>query len=95
MIISLTRRAEADLQKVFTYISTDGLKPAGVVVTRILQSIAMLEAFPNLGRTGRVRGTRELSVARLPYYVVYRLLSDTEIEVIAILHHRQQFPEVD
>ncbi len=52
----------------------------------------MLEHFPWIGRVGRVANTRELTVARLPYYAVYHFVDDTEIEVIAVTHDRQRFP---
>lgn len=52
----------------------------------------MLEQFPFLGRVGRIAETRELSIARLPYYAVYRIVDEIDIEVIAVIHERQKFP---
>ena len=52
----------------------------------------MLEHFPLLGRVGRVSGTRELSIARLPYFAVYHFPGETEIEIIAVIHERMKFP---
>jgi toxin ParE1/3/4 len=43
-----------------------------------------------LFRTGRVTGTREL-VAHPNYIIIYRVASD-RIEIVAIVHARQQYP---
>ena len=92
MRISLTLEAQADLDRIFQYYGADDPAMAKRTVARLLQSISMLEQFPLLGRPGRVKETRELSVARMPYYVVYRFLDEYELEVFAIVHERRQFP---
>jgi toxin ParE1/3/4 len=51
---------------------------------------SQLPQHPYLYRLGRVSGTREL-VAHPNYIVVYRV-SATAIEIVSILHSRQQFP---
>lgn len=45
-----------------------------------------------LGRPGRIAGTRELSIVGLAYYAVYRIADATQLDVIAIMHERQQYP---
>ncbi|CAN7266132.1 type II toxin-antitoxin system RelE/ParE family toxin [Neorhizobium sp. LjRoot104] len=92
MNISLTPRAEADLDAIYSYISLEDDHAAKRVIARILQAIAMLEQFPFLGRVGRVAETRELSIVRLSYFAVYRIVDEIDIEVIAIIHDRQKFP---
>lgn len=92
MKISFSPRADADLEGIFAYLSSKDIEAARRVIVRILQSIAMLEHFPLLGRAGRVADTRELTIARLSYFAVYRFIDETEIEVIAVIHDRQQFP---
>lgn len=92
MNINYTSQAAADLDSIFEYISEYDQEAAKRVIARILQAIAMLERFPFLGRNGRIFNTRELSIARLPYYAVYQIASETEIDVITIMHERQQFP---
>ena len=90
--VSFTPQALADLETIHAYIADDDLPAADSVLSRILQSIAMLRHFPLLGRVGRVAETRELPIVRLPYFAVYHLVDATEIEVIAILHERRKFP---
>ena len=92
MKISFSPRAETDLERIFAYLSPTDIEAARRIILRILQSIAMLEHFPWIGRVGRVANTRELTVARLPYYAVYHFVDETEIEVIAVMHDRQRFP---
>jgi toxin ParE1/3/4 len=47
--------------------------------------------FPELGRSGRKAGTRELIFSGLPYLAIYRLRSDA-IEIVRILHDAQIWP---
>jgi toxin ParE1/3/4 len=44
-----------------------------------------------MGRIGRRKGTRELVVAGLPYFVVYRLRAST-IEVLRVIHGARDWP---
>lgn len=50
-----------------------------------------LADFPELGRPGRVSGTRELVLVDLPWIVVYRV-GRPHIEILRIIHGRQQWP---
>jgi toxin ParE1/3/4 len=51
-----------------------------------------LPSFPYRGREGRMPGTRELVLARLPYCIVYRVGTDSN-EILAILHQAQEWPK--
>lgn len=92
MNLSFTPAAAADLEAIRTFLAEDDLAVAERVVARILQSVSMLETFPMLGRPGRVNDTRELTIAGLPYFAVYRIADATEIDVIAVMHTRRQYP---
>ena len=62
---------------------------ADAVVSRVLHSVEILEAFPKYGRPGQVRGTREVVVPGLPYIVVYIDTDtdvDVDVDVIAVFH---------
>lgn len=92
MNINFTPEAEADLQSIHDYIAEHNSETAKRVIARVLQAIAILENFPLLGRPGRVDTTREYSITGLPYFAVYRLSNETEIDIIAIIHERRMYP---
>lgn len=91
MIIEFSRAAERDLVDIQSYIAEDNERAAERVITRILQSIRYLAQLPNLGRPGLVEGTRELSIAGLPYVAVYRIEQDS-IRVLTVIHTRRHRP---
>jgi len=51
----------------------------------------VLESHPQIGRPGRVVGTRELVVPDTPYISPYRIRHD-RLELIAVFHGRQKWP---
>jgi len=87
--VSFTPESEADLDAIYDFSASHDDQAAARVLARILQSIAHLESFPMLGR---IAGTRELSIAGLAYYAVYRIVDATQLDVVAIMHERQQSP---
>jgi toxin ParE1/3/4 len=58
----------------------------------IARQIHHLAAHPQMGRPGRVHGTRELVITRTPYIAIYRLSSEA-IQILRLLHGAQQWPE--
>jgi len=52
----------------------------------------MFESFPFLGREGDIEHTREFSIPGLSYVIVYAIASETDIDVLTIIHDRQQYP---
>lgn len=54
------------------------------------QTEALLQN-PEIGRVGRVDGTRELVINRTPFLAVYRIASG-QIQVLNLLHTSQQWP---
>jgi toxin ParE1/3/4 len=51
----------------------------------IEQQVERLLDYPQLGRPGRVRGTREPVINRTPYLVAYRITATT-ITILRVLH---------
>ncbi len=62
------------------------------LVLRVLDAVDRLTTQPNLGRPGRVPGTRELIVTGTPYIVPYRVKGQ-EVEVAASLPWRPPLAE--
>ena len=71
MRLNYTPEAIADLDNIHSYIAEDDSNAADRVIARILQSLTILETHPLVGRTGRIKDTREWSISGLPYIGVY------------------------
>jgi len=54
-------------------------------------SSSLLATHREIGRPGRVRGTRELVVTGTPYIAAYRFVSDV-LTVLRLLHGARQWP---
>jgi toxin ParE1/3/4 len=55
--------------------------------------VGRLGDFPNLGKGGRVEGTRELVIAGYKRIAVYQINESLgRIEVLALLHARRKWP---
>ena len=73
-----------DLNSIFAYISNDDPAVANRVVSRIRAVAELLADSPYLGRPGR-RGARFLSIAGLPYVIIYRIEAES-VRIMAIFH---------
>ena len=92
MTIVWSRRAIEHLAHLRWYIARDNALAANRIASTLLESVERLAELPNLGRPGRVAGTRELVVPGTPYVIPYRLRGD-RLEVIAVFHGRQKWPK--
>jgi len=92
MRIRWTEPAARDLTQVCDYIQEQSsAETARRVALSICERIASLTDFPEMGRTGRRHGTRELVLAGLPYLAVYRIHGNT-VQILRILHAAQRWP---
>ncbi|MCR4159972.1 type II toxin-antitoxin system RelE/ParE family toxin [Kerstersia gyiorum] len=85
-----TRQAHADRKKIREYIVQHAPAAALALDELFSEKASLLLAHPNLGRTGRVPGTREL-VAHRNYILVYDLSGDA-VRVLRLLHAARQWP---
>jgi toxin ParE1/3/4 len=92
MRIAWTEPTLRDLAAARAHIAHDSSPAADRQVARVLAAIASLLQFPEIGRTGRRTGTRELVISRTPYVTVYRQRGDV-IEILRVLHGRQRWPD--
>ena len=90
MAVKWSKRALSSLARITEYIEQDNPTRAKTFVQEIRQKSILLEQFPNLGRAGRVIGTREL-VAHENYILVYRVRAD-DLQVIEVMHTSRKFP---
>jgi toxin ParE1/3/4 len=87
-----TRSAAGHLRSAFEYLDAENPRAAIGSVERILAAVERLARFPQMGRAGRVPGTRELVLTGTPFLVAYRQ-KGRQIEVLALLHGTRKWPE--
>lgn len=91
MHIEWLGEAGQDLIEIRRYIAADRPNAAVQVAQRILNTVAYLRDHPEIGRAGRIPGTRELVIPGLPYIVPYRVKS-AAIEILGVLHASRKWP---
>jgi toxin ParE1/3/4 len=82
--------AQSDFTTILEYFSERSPQSALELCDDIERMVSELPQHPYLYRLGRLPGTREL-VFHPNYLVVYRV-SDTSVDIVAVLHSRQQYP---
>ena len=92
MRVVWSRRAIRHLVSLRDFIANDSDQNAGLVAERILNVIDLLQTQPEMGRPGRVLGTRELVIPDTPFIIPYRVRRD-RLELIAVFHGRQKWPQ--
>ena len=73
MNVIVRDKAYEDLERIHDWIAADNPDAARDTIARIFAAIDRLAAFPGVGHSGQVEGTREWVVRGLPYIVVYRI----------------------
>ena len=91
MMVVWSRRAIRHLVHLREYVERDSEQNAARVAARILETVDLLESHPEMGRPGRVQGTRELVVPNTPYVIPYRTRAG-RIQLLAVFHGRRKWP---
>ena len=91
MRIRWLRGAAANLDEEKAYIAASDPAAAKRIATRIVDAVARLAEHPQMGRAGRVPGTRELVVPGTPYIVPYRVRGDA-VEILRVFHAARKWP---
>jgi toxin ParE1/3/4 len=81
-----------DLDEIAEYIYRDNPDAARRIVRRLWKAARILSGQPEMGRPGRVPGTRELVVIKTPFVVPYRVVG-SEIQILRVLHGARDWPE--
>ena len=89
LTLRVTRRAVSHIASFESFIATDNPGAARAVGRRIRAAFEMLCHFPEMGRPGRIPGTREWLVRRTPYVVVYAI-GDSTIDILGVFHCAQE-----
>ncbi len=93
--VQWSRDALDDLKMQIAYIAADNPVAARRLVDRIRATGTALGDMAT-GRTGRVRGTYEKLVTRLPYIIAYAITKQAGHEIISILrviHTARDWPD--
>lgn len=86
-------RAVAHLEAAFAHIAEDDPVAASRVIRRIVALCErLLTEHAEIGRAGRVAGTRELVISRTPYIVAYAVDGQT-VTILAVLHGARRWPQ--
>ena len=91
MRLHWTTLAAEDLYRIVQRIQQNNRTAAARVATILYDGCTSLKDFPQMGRKGRIEGTRELVFPGLPYIAVYRI-KDRFVEVLRIYHAAQDWP---
>ena len=92
MRVRWTVPALADLDLIQDYIAERNPPAASRLINDILdRTDKLLSVNPEIGRSGRVAGTRELILVGTSYVVAYRLRET--VEVLAVMHGAREWPD--
>ena len=70
------------------YIANDNPQAASRMAVELVAACDRLSLFPERGRPGLRKGTRELTTV-WPYVIVYKVHAYNEVEILSIWHGRQ------
>jgi toxin ParE1/3/4 len=82
--------AVTDLDEIATYLAERNPAAAAKTAAALHDAASLLGDHPRMGRKGRVPGTRELVVSRLPFVIAYRVRRD-RLEVLRVIHGRRHW----
>jgi addiction module RelE/StbE family toxin len=90
MTVRWSPTAWRDLESLQTEIADDNPSAAAITVETVVAGIEALVRHPEMGRKGRIAGTRELVIA--PYVIAYRARK-TSIDILAVIHGARRWPD--
>jgi toxin ParE1/3/4 len=91
MRVIWTQPASMNLRDLHEYVADSSFEAADRQVALLLNATSTLTDFPEKGRSGRRRGTRELVVSGTPYIVAYRSRVGA-IEILTVVHGARRWP---
>ncbi len=70
----------------------DDPKAAAALILEVDEVTRLLALHPEMGRPGRVPGTRELVLPHYPYIIPYRVKVRC-VEILRVLHTSRKWPQ--
>lgn len=92
MKVVWTPEAQQDREAIWDYIAVDSPRAAVKMDELFSKAASRLADHPQLGRTGRIPGTREL-IPHKSYCMVYAIEQET-VWLLALVHTARQWPPV-
>jgi toxin ParE1/3/4 len=87
--VRISRLAEADLDEIWTYLSTVSTEAADELILRIYQQARLIATQPRMGREKFDLYPELRSFPVAPYMLFYRPRDGGGIEVVRIIHGRR------
>jgi addiction module RelE/StbE family toxin len=87
-----TDEARDTLRQARQYIARENPDAGREMAARIRAAAKHLADYPEMGRAGRIAGTRELVVPHTRYIVVYRARGKM-IEILSVIHTAREWPQ--
>ncbi|UZR27132.1 type II toxin-antitoxin system RelE/ParE family toxin [Methylococcus mesophilus] len=84
-------QALRDLREIYLYLLKDSPGAVRALHERIRSRVLQLADAPQIGRPGRVPGTRELVIPGSRYIVPYRVAGDT-LQILRVYHTARVWP---
>jgi addiction module RelE/StbE family toxin len=92
MNIVWTLVAQQDLHEIVAYIAEKNPKAAHSLLAEIKERANVLMDNPQIGRMGRVDGTRELVLVGTQYILPYRI-KNQHIQILAVFHTARRWSD--
>ena len=94
-IVEWTDEAREDIDHILEYYWQQGGNELVLSAhQKIISQVESLRNFPERCREGRIPGTREYVISRLPFIAVIRIESGT-VFVVHLIHTAKQYPPSD
>ena len=91
MRVRWLRAAMRNLDAIVAYVAQDDPDAALKLYACIRERVAALADKPNMGKPGRVFGTRELVIKKYRYIVPYRV-QENEVQILRVFHTSRRLP---
>ena len=86
-------KAASDRKRAIQFIADQSVGAALSQLDEIERQTDLLIVQPEIGRPGRIDGTRELVISRTSFIVIYRVRKDVkQVEILRLVHGAQKWP---